>query len=157
MKEIKSKNNTNNYLLTSGAKPHVFTKKEQSKGGLVTKYNALKHGRYAEKLCETYICPHCKTQITGKQFVNQKELLTLLSSYNGIYVELKNTILKLNLIFEEEIELKNKFIMGSKYFDVLLKMVELKQKAFVKQDNSESISIKDLMEKIRGLDDKNGI
>jgi hypothetical protein len=130
MNENNSNNKSSEYILTSGAQPHIFTEEEQSKGGQATKFNALKHGKYATKLSESYVCPNCGNSIEGPEIMSQKELCVLLSDHLGIYQEMKTILIKLKELFQEEVDANNKFIMGLKYIELLNKLFD--KKSYIK-------------------------
>lgn len=124
---------------------HVFTPEQRSLGGSRTKFNNLKHGRYAEKLSQAYVCPECNTAIPAGKIREQDALLAKLASKKGIYAEIKRNLVLMDNILSTSPDEREQFLMAEKINTQLMKLWE---KARTEQEEN-GFSIAKLLEKIK--------
>ena len=154
MNEEENKNNNKCYTLINGGTPHQLTSEERIKGGSATKFNALKHGRYADKLSQTYICPSCGTGVHAEKILEQDAILMKLSNNQQVYEEIKQKLVLMNVVIETEPDDRIKFAMLHKYVESLLKIMDmLPDKADEKQEGM--VTFKDIIEQMKSFDKKN--
>ena len=125
MNEIKSKNKSNHNLI-NGCEAHIFTNDERSRGGKVSTFGALKHGKYAKKLSQKYICPKCNTPITAGNMIKQDVILMKLTKKEDIYEEIKKNLVLIKQLTTQENDSRVKFGMLLKGTDQLIKLIEKK-------------------------------
>jgi hypothetical protein len=110
--------------LTSGVPAHIFTNEERSRGGQAIKYNNLRHGRYADKLSQTYICPECQTPIPAGSIKEQDAIIAKLATKQGVYEALKADIVRMEQCIDEESDRRVTFAMLKTHAEQLFKLWE---------------------------------
>lgn len=139
------------HLLLSGAPAHQFTNEERSRGGKAEKYNALKHGRYATKLSQAYVCPSCFTPVPGGVLSEQDAIVAKLASKEALYHEIKCTIYEMRKLLEEEPESARRFAMLSKLNEQLIKIWEKQEEKEAPPE--DTITLREVMDRIVALDE----
>lgn len=99
--------------LINGGEAHQFTDEERSLGGSRTKFNNLRHGRYAQKFYQTFICSHCNLPTPIQHIKEQDALLAKLTNKQELYEEIKSNMVRMKEIVDDE--------QGYHQFDLLLK------------------------------------
>jgi hypothetical protein len=148
--EENNTDNKSNHQLINGGEPHQLTQEDRRKGGSVSKFNALKHGNYASKLSQIYICPSCGESIPANKVLEQDAVLMKVSNSQDLYEEIKRTVILMRDIIEIETDERVKFAMVHKYSEQLTRIVDkFPEKQEIKNDGT--MSMRELLDRIIGL------
>jgi len=126
--------------------PHEFTRAEQAKGGSRTKFNNLKHGRYAKKLSQAYVCPDCHTPVSAGKIREQDVLIAKYASKEGIYAEIKRNLVLMDEILSTADDSREQFLMAEKINGQLMKIWENAQETAT----NEEPFMKQILDRIKG-------